>query len=225
MTYTSPSWMSRCGSLLISAGIHATIGIALFWSMMAGSPDGSRRTGDRGEVLIVELLPLPDGGAPGTGEEKASLADGAKHQIEKPGDATGRQEAGEAARVGNPPPGDGGMDISSGTEGHADDKVGAPAPSGAEIQAFRTVLLRHIQGFQQYPVVSRQTGEEGLTRIRFIMDRSGRLVEAWIETTSGSRHLDAESLAAIRRAQPLPAPPSNWPQSFEVMLPISFTLH
>ena len=174
---------------------------------------------------MVQLLPLPDGGAPAIAEESASPTKGHSLDLETPGEPLGNADSGSARPPGSPPPGDGGAEERSGTEGVTGQSEGAPAPSGAEVQAFRTTLLRHIQRFQEYPPASRAAGEQGFARVRFVMDRFGRVVEAWIETSSGSRNLDAESLAAIRRAQPLPAPPTSWPQSFEVALPISFSLN
>jgi len=50
-------------------------------------------------------------------------------------------------------------------------------------------------------------GEAGSARVRFVLDRSGKLVSSWLEESTGSAILDAEALAMIERAQPFPAPP------------------
>lgn len=216
--------MSRAGSLLISTGIHLAIGFAVFSSLKTGSPNAARKHGERGHVLVVELLPLPDGGTPGKGKEPSLRAQGLARPQADPGEPIGGRNSGIAERSGSPPSGDGGLGTASGMPGVTDDRNGAPTPSGAEIEAFRATLLRHIERYQQYPQSSREAGEQGLAKVRFIMDRSGRVLEIWIEATSGSHRLDAESLAAIARAQPLPSPPAHWPQSFQVSLPLAFKL-
>ena len=105
-----------------------------------------------------------------------------------------------------------------------DSQTGAPALAGAEVQAFRARLLHHIERFRRYPSQARKAGEEGVVRVHFVMNRSGEVLEAWIELSSGSALLDEEAVAAVRRAQPLPTPPTDWPSSFAVSLPIGYAL-
>lgn len=222
MTYSSPSWLSRGSSLLLSAGIHAAIGLALFAGMVASAPHPTGKKGERGQALVVELLPLPEGAIPHQGDSRAKAAESAVREAGL-GEASRGQHPGLSSQFGAPPRGASADGLGEAAEA-ASDARGAPAPTDAEIQAFRAALLRHIERFQEYPPQSREIGEQGHVRVRFVMDRSGQVVEAWVESSSGSRNLDAESLAAIRRAQPLPAPPSHWPQSFEIALPIRFAL-
>jgi protein TonB len=211
--------------MLFSAAIHAALGLALFASLPAGTPDAGARSGERGDLLVVELLPLPDGSSPGEGRERrnrprvesAGLAQSA-------GDRSGPQRVGLVRRLGHPPRGEGGAADTSGPGGIEDSRDGAPAPSGAEIQAFRSRLLHHIQRFRRYPPEARDAGLEGVVRIQFVMDRSGNVTEAWVELSSGSALLDDEAVAAVMRARPLPPPPSDWPQSFGVSLPIDFSM-
>ncbi|MFC4253979.1 TonB family protein [Altererythrobacter xixiisoli] len=225
MSYTSSSWLSRSGSMLLSAGFHLAIGFAIFAGMKTAAPPPAHQTGERGRILVVELQPFDESGAPDAGEENAHRAEEAMRRIDQPGEAIRSNSAEKSMKIGAPPTTDGGLNDQNEADGLADDKSGAPVPAGAEVQAYRALLLRHIQQHQQYPLPSRQAGEQGVAQVRFVMDRSGRLGEAWVETTSGSGPLDAEALAALRRAQPLPPPPDSWPQSFEVVLPILFRLN
>ena len=47
------------------------------------------------------------------------------------------------------------------------------------------------------------------TIIAVVLDRSGRLVDVQVKVSSGAPHLDDEAVAAFRRAQPFPNPPSE----------------
>lgn len=58
------------------------------------------------------------------------------------------------------------------------------------------------------------------------MDRSGRVLAARIEKTSGHDLLDQETLALIQRAQPLLKPLAEVPGArLELGVPIEFFLH
>ncbi|MBN9505349.1 MAG: energy transducer TonB [Altererythrobacter sp.] len=226
MTYTAEtSLLSRATAILFSAAIHAALGFALFMNFPAGTPNAGTRSGERGDVLVVELLPLPDGGRTGEGREQHDRQR-REHAglVDNVGARDGGEKKGPAERIGSPPRGDGGRDETSGMAGAQDDRSGAPALSGAEIQAFRARLLSHIERFRRYPPQAREAGQEGVVRIQFVMDRSGNVTEAWVELSSGSALLDQEAIAAVMRAQPLPTPPSNWPRAFGVALPIGFSL-
>ena len=59
--------------------------------------------------------------------------------------------------------------------------------------------------------------------LRFRMDRDGKLLDSRIEKSSGSDALDQEALAALARAQPLPAPPVEVPGNpLELIVPVDF---
>lgn len=225
MSYSArPSFLSRTAALTLSVAVQLVLGLALLYRATAGTPDASTRFGEQGEALVIELLPLPDGGAPGTDRErkKAPRQDKPAVSVNGGGDAS-LQRAGVAQTIGSPARGDGGSDATSGS-GIQNDRDSAPLPSGAEIQAFRERLLRHIERFRRYPPAAREGGEEGVAQVRFVMDDSGKVIDAWIERSSGSPLLDEEALAAIMRARPLPTPPSSWPHAFGVVLPIDFAL-
>ncbi len=226
MTYTAtPSFLSRSGALACSALIHAGIGVALFVNFTSGAPEEGMRAGDRGHVLVVELLPLPEGGSPAQGEAQQERSDSDEHgRVPDAGDGRGPLETGSALALGSPPPGDGGNGDDDGQATMTDSPEGAPALAGTEVQAFRARLLQHIERYRRYPPEARAAGHEGVVRVHFVMDRSGKVLDAWIELSSGSPLLDEEAVAAVRRAAPLPAPPASWPNSFAVALPIGYSL-
>lgn len=225
MTYASPSLASRIGALTASTAIHVALGLALLVNLNAGSPDASSRAGKHGDLVLIDLQPLPDGGTPDRGEgveDKSRSED--RLTLEEPGKASINAQSGTAEQLGAPPPGDGGDADSDGRTGMEAPKDGAPAMSGAEVQAFRSRLLSHIERFRRYPPDARAAGEEGIVRIQFVMDGSGNVLEAWVDLSSGSAALDEEAIAAVLRAQPLPSPPAHWPQPFGVSLPIGYSL-
>jgi TonB family protein len=57
-----------------------------------------------------------------------------------------------------------------------------------------------------------------------LMDRSGRLIDLWLDRSGGFPVLDAEALATLSRAQPLPLIPQNIPERLQVVVPVAFTL-
>jgi protein TonB len=63
----------------------------------------------------------------------------------------------------------------------------------------------------------------GVVLLHFTMDRDGKVLAAKIETSSGIAALDQEALAALQRAQPLPAPPPEvLGNSIELIVPVDF---
>lgn len=82
-----------------------------------------------------------------------------------------------------------------------------------------------MQQAKRYPDLARTRREEGVAYLTFTMDRAGRVLSARIARTSGSEALDAETLALVRRAEPLPAPPADVPGSpLTLTVPVRFSL-
>ncbi len=82
-----------------------------------------------------------------------------------------------------------------------------PAPSSAAITNWQKSLVAHLGRFKRYPAQAR--GAEGVVSLAFSIDRQGRVVNSRIAKSSGSAVLDAEALAMIKRAAPLPPPPAE----------------
>lgn len=78
---------------------------------------------------------------------------------------------------------------------------------------------------RRYPEGSRARREEGVTLLTFALDRAGRVVAASVARSSGHPALDAEALALVRRAEPLPPPPPEMEgPTVALTVPISFNL-
>jgi protein TonB len=100
--------------------------------------------------------------------------------------------------------------------------------SGAAAKAeasWRKDLASRIARYRRYPEAAREHRVEGLVTLQFTVDRAGRVLASRVLESSGSPLLDAEAMAMLQRAAPLPLPP---PQaagaSFELVLPIRFAM-
>jgi protein TonB len=106
----------------------------------------------------------------------------------------------------------------------------APMPSVAPpapeiLSQFARTLLAHLERLKRYPRDARLRREEGVVYLRFVMDRVGKVLSARIERGSGYAALDAEVLALIARAAPLPPLPPDLPQAqLELTVPVQFHL-
>jgi periplasmic protein TonB len=102
------------------------------------------------------------------------------------------------------------------------------APNPYDSNAARTwnaqihaVILRN----KRYPASARSRGQTGMTRVAFTLDRQGRVVDSRVTSSSGVAALDEEALALLRRAQPFPAPPPEFPDDRVTLnLPLNFDL-
>jgi protein TonB len=105
----------------------------------------------------------------------------------------------------------------------------APAPkaeNGQARQDFVARLLAQLNRFKQYPRAARQARIQGVVMLHFVMDAQGRVLQADIAKSSGRPVLDAEVLALIRRAEPLPPLPADFPtRTLDAVAPVEFSLN
>ena len=98
-------------------------------------------------------------------------------------------------------------------------KKSATAPGSAAIAKWHKALLARLARY--YP--AQANSAEGVVSLAFTIDRKGNVVSSRIEKTSGSTVLDAEALALLARAAPLPAPPPEVADpDLTFVLPIRF---
>jgi periplasmic protein TonB len=95
------------------------------------------------------------------------------------------------------------------------------APNSATLE-FSNALLRHIARFQRYPRAAEPKRLQGTVRAVFSVSRDGRLLGAWVKTSSGEALLDKAAIDTIRRAQPLPVIPSVLPDPIKIELALGF---
>jgi protein TonB len=98
-----------------------------------------------------------------------------------------------------------------------------PPPNSAAIGNWQRALLAHLGRFTRYPENAR--GAEGVVNVGFSIDRKGNLTSSRIVKSSGSSILDAETLAMIKRAAPLPSPPPEAADTdLSFVVPIRFAV-
>jgi protein TonB len=101
----------------------------------------------------------------------------------------------------------------------------AGARAAAILPSYRALLTAHLQRFKQYPAASRAAGEQGTAALSFTVSRSGQVLSSRLASSSGHHALDAETLAMIRRAQPLPSfPPEINQASLGFTVPVRFSV-
>jgi periplasmic protein TonB len=89
----------------------------------------------------------------------------------------------------------------------------APAPgqdeerSAVAMATWDRALSVRLEAVKRYP--ARAHGERGIAHVVFRLDRNGHVLSSRITQSSGSAVLDEDALATIKRAEPLPAPPSG----------------
>ena len=113
--------------------------------------------------------------------------------------------------------------------------VAAPAPAaipapqkstGETRDSYLGRLLAQLNRFKQYPRAARQAHIEGVVMLHFVMAADGKIQSFEIAKSSGRPVLDAEALALIQRAQPLPALPADFPtRTLDAIVPIEFFLN
>jgi protein TonB len=109
----------------------------------------------------------------------------------------------EAAPVPTAPPA-----VTAPAERPATPAVGVVArPSAAAIASWQRQLMAHLERHKRFPPEAH--GAHGIATLAFSIDRNGRLLASRIVGSSGSPVLDSATLEMIRRASPLPPPPTG----------------
>jgi len=102
--------------------------------------------------------------------------------------------------------------------------VPAPMPSPEASAGYRALLSSWLERHKRYPDAARQRGEEGRAVLRFAVDRSGRVLDDAVITSSGYPELD-QSVEEMMRGAMLPPFPAGMPQPrMEVSVTIRFSL-
>lgn len=102
-----------------------------------------------------------------------------------------------------------------------------PSAKEAEVMSRYTQLISlWIQKFKVYPDEARALGVEGSTMVRIRIDRKGNIRFYKLENTTGNEILDKAAIDMIKRANPVPAAPGDYPKEdlLEFLIPVSFSL-
>ena len=98
------------------------------------------------------------------------------------------------------------------------------AASVADYSDYQRRLYQAVASSSRYPAEARRQHLSGLTRVAFTLDRSGKVLESWIQDSSGSKLLDDAALDALERAQPLPAIPLGLPSRLDFVIEIDLSI-
>jgi protein TonB len=91
--------------------------------------------------------------------------------------------------------------------------------------SWQSLLLKHLQQFKNYPSEARERNEQGMVLLAFSIDRDGHVLSRHIVSGSGYADLDAEVMALVERAQPMPAFPASMMEArLDLTVPIRFSL-
>ena len=106
----------------------------------------------------------------------------------------------------------------------AADGLNANAPAGNS-RSYAAKVRSWLYAHKTYPRRSRMRREEGMVRVRFVLDRQGQLLEGQVIGKSGFAALDEEGQAMLSRASPYPAAPQDILGSrIEFTVPIEWQL-
>jgi periplasmic protein TonB len=101
----------------------------------------------------------------------------------------------------------------------------AAARSSDALPSWQGLLLARLEQFKRYPSAALLHHQQGVADLRFTIDRQGRVLSDRIEKSSGVPALDAETLALVHRAEPLPPPPPDVQgNAIELVVPVQFLL-
>lgn len=104
-------------------------------------------------------------------------------------------------------------------------RAGARTHNPNAVPRWKTALMLRLQRYKRYPVAARARGVQGVARLAFSVDRSGRVHHARIARSSGSSLLDRATIQLIERAQPLPPPPTEiHGAQIPIVVPIRYNL-
>jgi protein TonB len=104
-------------------------------------------------------------------------------------------------------------------------KQGTTTNVARQQSSWQKQILTQLGKHRRYPQEARDRRHQGEAVVKFTVDRQGRVTSKAIVQSSGSSHLDAEALAVLDRAAPLPQPPEELAgESFPLELPIRFRI-
>lgn len=98
------------------------------------------------------------------------------------------------------------------------------ASTSSSFSDYQRRLYEALARGSRYPPEARREHLSGVTRLAFKLDRDGKVLDSWIQESSGSEMLDAAALAALDRAQPLPPIPANLPPHMDFVIEIDLSI-
>jgi len=89
------------------------------------------------------------------------------------------------------------------------------------VEAWKKKISIQLVSKKEFPPGA--TGQSGTAKVKFVIDRQGKLISRELVETTGSELLDAAALRMIERAEPFPEPPAEVRDDrFTFTVPITF---
>lgn len=102
--------------------------------------------------------------------------------------------------------------------------AGAPTAAPA-MDSYYARLAAWLERHKHYPRQAQRRRQEGVVKLRFVMDRQGQVLTAQVLHSSGYSALDEAARDMLRRAEPLPPLPPELTQArLEIVVPVAFDL-
>ena len=98
----------------------------------------------------------------------------------------------------------------------------AAAPDPGAVSDYYRRVESHLARFHAYPASLTSPRPTGVVRVGLIVQRDGRVMDAWIETSSGIVPLDEAALQTLKRAEPLPGLPATLPGAIDLIVPLRY---
>lgn len=98
------------------------------------------------------------------------------------------------------------------------------AVNPSQFSDYQRRLYEAVANGSRYPAEARRLNLSGVTRLAFKVDREGKVLDSWIQESSGSELLDDAALAALERAQPLPPIPVGLPSRLNFVIEIDLSV-
>ncbi|MGM0611397.1 MAG: energy transducer TonB [Thermodesulfobacteriota bacterium] len=91
---------------------------------------------------------------------------------------------------------------------------------------YLELLKMRVGAFRKYPPEAKSRGVQGRVRVRFQVDRAGKVMGVAVIDGSGSRELDRAAVKAVKNASPFPRAPSDmfsYPLTLQVEVSFELT--
>ena len=94
------------------------------------------------------------------------------------------------------------------------------------MKRYEQLISLWIEKFKQYPMDARSQGLQGETVVRIRIDRKGNIRYYLLERSTGHPVLDRAAIDMVRRANPVPSVPNDYPKGdlIEFLIPVNFQL-
>jgi protein TonB len=100
-----------------------------------------------------------------------------------------------------------------------------PQPAANVLAGYEALLAAWLDRHKNYPLAAQRRRQEGEVLLRVRINREGRVLSFRAQDISDHPILDAAALSMVKRAEPFPPFPDDFPGSeFEFLLPVSFHL-